>query len=371
VREPLTALPAMMLVRQVYGEAAWAVPGMFANFIIDDPALRNGRLGLDYRRLLARAREHDFHVTIATIPRELELAAPDVVAMLRDQARWLSACYHGSDHTGYEFYLPQAKRMRYGGRPLAAQKLALQRAAERARKFTESTGVALDRVMVFPHGIGSPEVFGTLQSLGFLASCNFDDRYPLGAPVPADFDVGLRPSDLAWEGFPLMWRRGLPDRSFMLDLFLGRPLITFGHMKPLGPDVQQFADRADELHRIAGEDLRWCGLEEIALHSYLQRRDPSSGWRVLMLGNEICLHNPEPRPRTYSVERHHLPFGSALVSDAGPTGASEQVAVTVPPGGTRKVRVAGPGAGLVTIDRECQFAVSFAVESRRAASSSA
>lgn len=370
-REPLTALPAMMLVRQVYGEAAWRVPGTFANFIIDDPALRNGRLGLDYRRVLALAREHDFHVTIATIPRELELAEPEVVAMLREQARWLTACYHGSDHRGYEFYLPEAKRMRYGARPLAAQKLALRRAAELALRFSERSGVTLDRVMVFPHGIGSPQVFGTLQSLGFLASCNSDDRYPLGAPVPADFDIGLRPSDLAWEGFPLMWRRGLPDRSFPLDLFLGRPAITFGHTKALGPDLQQFTDRADELHRIAGDDLRWCGLEEIAMHSYLQRRDPSSGWHVSMLSNEICLHNPDPRPRTYSVQRQHLPLGSALVSDAGPTGASELVAVTVPPGGTRKVRVAGPGAGLVRSDRECQFAASFAVDSRRAAGSSA
>ena len=370
-REPLSALPAMMLVRQVYGETAWRVPGIFANFIIDDPALRDGRLGLDYRRVLAQAREHDFHVTIATIPRELGLAEPQVVAMLRDHTRWLSACYHGSDHRGYEFYLPEAKRMRYGGRPLAAQKRALLRAAENARRFSERSGVALDRVMVFPHGIGSPQVFGTLQSLGFTSSCNSDDRYPLGAPVPSDFDLGLRPSDLAWEGFPLMWRRGLPDRAFILDLFLGRPLITFGHTKALGPDIQRFADRADELHRIAGEELRWSGLEDIALHSYLQRRDPASGWRVLMLSNEICLHNPDPRPRTYSVERQHLPFGSALVSDAGPTGASEQVTVTVPPGGTRKVRVAGPGARLVGGDHECSFAVSFAVESPRAARSSA
>ena len=362
-REPLKGLPAMMLIRQLYGEAAWRAPAAFANFIIDDPALRDGRLGLDYRRALARAREHDFHVTIATIPRELELAEPEIVAMVRDHARWLSTCYHGADHRGYEFYLPEAKRMRYGARPLAAQKRALLRAAEHGRRFSERTGLALDRVMVFPHGIGSPEVFSTLQSLGFISSCNSDDRYPLGAPVPADFDLGLRPADLAWEGFPLIWRRGLPDQSFMLDLFLGRPVITFGHTRALGPNLQPFADRADQLHRMAGDELRWSGLEEISLHSYLQRRDPGSGWHVLMLSNEICLHNPDPRPRTYSVERQHLPFGSALVADSGPTAASEQVVVTVPPGGTSRVRVAGAGARLVRSDRECAIAISVEVPS--------
>ena len=340
---PLCALPAMMLVRQVYAAAAWRVPATFANFIIDDPALRNGRLGIDYGRALAQAREHDFHLTIATIPRELALAEPDVVAMLRDRGRWLSACYHGSDHNGYEFYLPDATRTRYGARPLAVQQRALVRAVEHAKRFKERSGVELDRVMVFPHGIGSPHVFGTLQSLGFASSCNSDDRYPLGAPVPRDFDLGLRPADVAWSGFPLIWRRGLPDQSFILDLFLGRPVITFGHAKALGPDLRRFADRADELHRIAGSELRWSGLKDISQHSYLQRQDPNYGWRVLMLSNEILLHNPDSRPRTYSVKRQHLPLGSALVSEGGSTEASDEIVVTVSAGSTRTVHVAGPG----------------------------
>jgi hypothetical protein len=364
-RQPLSALPAMMLVRQVYGEIAWRAPASFANFIIDDPALRNGRLGLDYRRLLAQARKHEFHVTIATVPRELDLAEPEVVAMLRNQGRWLSACYHGSDHSGYEFYLPEARRMRYRARSLAAQERSLVRAAERARRFHQRTGIALDRVMVFPHGIGSPRVFSTLQSLGFLSACNSDDRYPLGAPVPEDFDLGLRPADLSWAGFPLLWRHGLPDRSFILDLFLGRPVITFGHAKALGRDLQPFADRADELHRIGGDKVRWSGLEGISQGSYIQRCDPRHGWRVLMLSNEICLHNPDSRPRRYAVERPHLPFGSALASDAGPTAAADDLTVTVPPGGTSTVRVVGRG------ERSLRAAHQVSVEDSRVVRTSA
>lgn len=353
VEHPLLALPAMMLIRQAYGESAWRAPASFANFIIDDPALRNGRLGLDYRRALSQAQEHDFHVTVATIPHELELAEPDIIAMLHDQRRWLSACYHGSSHSGYEFYLPEARRMRYRARPLAAQQRSLVRAAEHAHRFYDRTGLALDRVMVFPHGIGSPQVFGMLQSLGFVSTCNFDDRYPLGAPVPNDFDIGMRPADLAWAGFPLMWRRGLPDRSFVVDLFLGRPVITFGHSKALGRDLQPFADRADELNGIGLEDLRWSGLEEISRHSYLQRRDPKHGWRVLMLSNEICLHNPDARPRSYVVERPLLPIGLALASDAGKAHGPNGLAVTVPPGGTSTVLVVGPGARSIAAARRC------------------
>jgi hypothetical protein len=243
--------------------------------------------------------------------------------------------------------------MRYGARPLAAQRRSLVRAAERGHRFHERTGVALDRVMVFPHGIASPAVFSTLQSLGFVSTCNSDDRYPLGASVPDEFDIGTRPADVAWAGFPLIWRRGLPDRSFVVDLFLGRPVITFGHSKALGPDLQPFADRADELNAFGVGELRWSGLEEISRHSYLQRRDPKHGWLVLMLSNEICLHNPDARPRRYMVERRHLPFGSTLASDAGTAGPTDALMVTVPPGGTSTVCVVDPGTRMNTASRRC------------------
>src|SRR5260370_34252202 len=111
-------LPAWMLVRPGYGEVAWRAPAAFATFIIDDPALRNGALGLDYRRALGAAREHDFHLTVATIPRELALAEAEVVDLLPSNARWTSGCYPGSDHSGNDAFITGASYCRQPGRRL-------------------------------------------------------------------------------------------------------------------------------------------------------------------------------------------------------------------------------------------------------------
>ena len=351
--QALTVLPVMMAVRQVYGETAWRPPMSLANFLIDDPALRGGRLGLDYKRILEQAREHGIHVTVATIPRELGVASPDVVALMRANSRWLSACYHGSDHSGYEFYLPEAHGKRYRARPIAAQQLALHRAVNRGERFAHRTGFALDRVMVFPHGVGSPLIFATLQSLGFLSACNFDDRYPLGAQPPQDYDLGMRAADLGWAGFPLIWRRGLQDPMFVLDLFLGRPAITFGH-KGLAPDLEPFAQRADDLHRVSNGGVQWASLEDVSRHCYLQRYDPIRGWEVSMLSNEICLHNPDSRSRTYRVERPNRPDGYLLTAGSAAEKA-EGLEVTVAAGASQTVRLAGSHSRLVSPARVCSL----------------
>jgi hypothetical protein len=353
--QALTVLPAMMLVRRAYGEAVWRAPASFANFTIDDPALRNGRLGLDYGRALALALEHDFHLTIATVPRELALADPSVVALLVRNKPWLSACYHGNDHSGYEFYGPDAKGFRYRARSVTAQVKALRRAVARGEQFAERSGLALDRVMVFPHGVGSDEIFATMQDLGFLATCNYDDRYPLGSTLPQDEYLGMRPADVAWQGFPLMWRRGLPDRMFLLDLFLGRPALTFGHLKALGPDLTRFTRRAEEIREIGGGKVRWSGLEDISRHSYLQRNDPKLGWQVAMTSNEICLHNPDALPRIYRMQRPRMPRGYALVTDAAHDSGDGELTVTIPAGDARTLTLVGPSSRSLSSGQPCSL----------------
>src|SRR5439155_696778 len=78
----LVAMPAILpivLLRAVYGRVTWHAPATLANLTIDDPALRQGLLGLRWDLLLAQARDRGFHTTIATVPRELAVADPAVV----------------------------------------------------------------------------------------------------------------------------------------------------------------------------------------------------------------------------------------------------------------------------------------------------
>jgi hypothetical protein len=332
-------LPAMMLIRQLYGDTAWHVPAALACMVFDDPELSTGVLGTDYQLGLELACADDFHLAVATIPRWLGRSQAEVIQLLKEHPLRLSAAYHGNDHDGYEFFLHEGRRLRYRARPAAGQRRALEQAARRGREFARRTGYALDRVMVFPLGVAPPAAFRDLHELGFVASCNTQDRHPLGAPIPDDPDLGIRPADLAWEGFPLIWRRGLSDRTFALDLFGGRPVITYGHRKALGRHFEPFRERARQINELGRGRVRWRGLEEIARHCYMLRRDPAAGWQVLMAANEICLHNPDAGPRLYTVRRPLLPPGTSLKAEGTGASASVSVEVAVPAGATVHVSV--------------------------------
>lgn len=319
----LGLLPALMTVRWAAGEAGWHAPFALANVTIDDPALRAGLLGLSYADLVASAREDGMHVTIATIPRELDLAEAPIVELLRE-GRAVSACYHGWEHDGYEFYLPGGRRMRHGARPLPRQRRALERAVAAGSAFEERHGHALDRVMVFPHGICPAATLSELSRLGFLATSNQGDRYPLDAPVPGDEMLGVRPADTAWSGFPLLWRHELREPRHALDLLFGRPLLAFTHLPELDGGLDPLHRLAADVRRVAGGAVRWSGLEDVARHAYLQRRHPDRGWEALLTGAEACLHNPDDEPRAMRLLRPGL---------AG--------VVTVPAGACARVRAGG------------------------------
>ena len=349
-------LPPLMLLRQIYGTAVWRPPAQLANYTIDDPALREGLLGLAYSRAAQLAREHGFHITVATIPAELGLAQRQVIAQMVESPDVISACYHGCDHDGYEFYRTAGRRLRYIPRPLEEQRAALGRAVEYGLAFAGRTGYELDRVMVFPHGLGPAAILPELHQLGFVASCNLDNRYPLEAPIPHDAYLGLRPADTAWEGFPLLWRREISDPGYLLDLFMGRPLLTFEHRSPLGDGFEPFVRRSEELRKATGAQATWCSVDEVARHAYLQRRHPERGWESLITSNETCLHNPDAAPRTYRVWRPDLPAGDALQVDGASPVKAQPVAVEVPPGGTAVVRVL-PGGEEPRLGRRRQCSI--------------
>jgi hypothetical protein len=332
-------LPPLMALKQVFGCAAWHPPALLANFTVDDPALREGLLGLPYSNVVRVAREHQFHVTVATIPAELGLAQREVLSLLQENPELISACYHGWNHDGYEFYRSSGSHLRFRVRSLAEQRHALTRAAEQGQLFTERTGYQLDRVMVFPHGLGPAAILPHLHALGFVATCNLDNRYPLESEVPADPHRGLRPADTAWVGFPLLWRREITDSGYLLDLFMGRPALTFEHRRPLGRDLLPFIARAEEIHRLAGGSVIWRGLDQVARHAYWQRFDPVGGWQVLMTTNEACLHNPGPDTRIFTVKRPHLPLDSRFETAAAVVEAADGTRVTVPPASTATIRL--------------------------------
>jgi hypothetical protein len=152
----------------------------------------------------------------------------------------------------------------------------------------------------------------------------------------------MRPADVAWDGFPLLWRRPLDDETFAFDLFIGRPVLHFTHRRQAGADFAPLRELAGRINQVSVDQVRWRGLEEIARHAYVQRRDPEGNrWEVLMTTNLACLHNDDRETRRYRVCRPQLPASTRLA--VGKIAAQGlELEVEVPPGETVLVQLIGP-----------------------------
>ena len=137
-------LPLMMFARMALGDAGWRTPKLHATFMIDDPNLRFMRYGfMDYRSLVAAARDRDLHFTIAMIPLDYKKTSRRVARFVADNRRHVSLVPHGVEHLKREF----AREV-----TIEEAVAALSEALRRMRTHEEATGVSFPRAMTFPHG---------------------------------------------------------------------------------------------------------------------------------------------------------------------------------------------------------------------------
>jgi hypothetical protein len=123
---------------------------------------------------------------------------------------------------------------------------------------------------------------------------------------------------------------------------LGRPAILFCHPAALRAGASAAVRQAVAAVNQAGDHVRWCGIEQVARHAYLQRRKQGRHWEVLMTGNEACLHNPDPEPRTFQLTRPRRPYGALLEVNGEPGRDADQILVRVAAGQTATVRLVHP-----------------------------
>ncbi len=255
-------------------------PPLQAAFVIDDPNLRRPRYGhIDYAGLLAHARAHGYHVSIAMVPLDGRLARRDGAAtrIFCEGAEHLSLCIHGNDHDGPELGRPTREE---DALALVAQ--ALRRTAD----FERRTGLTVDRVMVPPHERLSEPVALALRACGFDAVCTTRpypwvadtlERHWLARPPNVGPLAAWRPIDRVAGGLPVLLRAEFdhPREDLALRAFLGQPLILYGHHDLLadGPDV--LAEAAAQINRLG--DVRWCSLGEMARMLAPTRTAPDPG----------------------------------------------------------------------------------------------
>ena len=284
--EPAQVMALLPLVHflRTLSDRQWQRPGLRATFIVDDPNLHWHTYGyLDYAELAAHAREHGYHVSLATIPLDAWYVHRPTAALVAAARDRISLSVHGCDHFGPE--LGQV-----AGSEDARRLLAL--ATRRMTALERRSGLRVDRVMVPPHGACSNDVLRALvdeRFAGIVAD------WPLWWAPP---EVGERalaawePADLSARGIPLLTRYFLPSLGddLVFAALLDQPLLTYAHHWDFEGGLSPLERLSDEVSR-AGE-VRWQSLGEILVSNYATSFADGQA-RVRLYSRDVVVPLPE------------------------------------------------------------------------------
>jgi hypothetical protein len=311
-----TIVPLMFVMRHTLADEVWHGQADYGNLTIDDPALIPVTGRLDYAALLAEMEAHNFHTTIAFMPINYNRSDASVVAMFHQHPDRYSLVQHGNNNDNYEFYYYEDfDGALFPPRPLIDQRADIQEGLLRMVRHRELTGLPFGRVMIFPYGISPPETLEVLKEYNFMATVNGQDM-PLGAEPSSDQDFDMRPANMDYESFPVIWRRSVsplgtnPElgryiRNAAFDLFIDKPALFYSHAyddELFQTGIDTFSPLADAINGLTG-DVEWASLGDIILHLSLQKQNDDGSVSVTMYANQLELANESNEPVTYHVSK--------------------------------------------------------------------
>ncbi len=306
----------MFTVRHVLGDEAWHSEHDYANLTIGDAALTEPYENLSFLGLLREMEAHNFHTTIAFIPKNWNRSQPLVVSLFLANPHRYSLVQHGNNHDGYEFYKysvsedDEHEGMKLPARPLADQEADILEGLARMEKHRMRTGIPHDRIMIFPWQISPEGTLVLLKKYGFLASVNAQD-VPLDATRPSRWDYGMYQANMDYGNFATLTRRHPgeypPFRPhldpFILDLFVDKPALFYSHASEgelFETGIDTFGPVADQVNDLSGE-VEWRSLGYIIKHLYLQKRNDDGSVDVKVYGNQVIVTNESSEEQTYHV----------------------------------------------------------------------
>jgi hypothetical protein len=294
IRDHFSALvPYVMFLKQAFGDNCWHAAKKHACFIIDDPLLKKRYGALDFHRLTRLMEEKRFKTALAFIPWNYRRTGRTGARYFRGHQDVWSLCVHGNDHTAGEFAAGNVGEIT---RSVAT-------ATARMDRHRQRTGLAYDKVLVFPQGLFSSAALEALNSQGYLAAANSSLQPRDGGKIRISDYLDLAMSRFA--GFPVFLRRyprEMPD--ILIGLFLGKPALLVEHQEYFRNKTDdQAADFADEI-RARCPRIKWASLGEIVRGSCLVRRIDDETWECRMYAHEALIENDADRPRTFLVVKN-------------------------------------------------------------------
>ena len=313
-------VPVMMFVRYLGGDECWHRDIDYANLTIDDPRLTEPYGCLNFKKLLAEMKKHNFHTTIAFIPWNYDNSQPEVVKLFLDNPDRYSLVVHGNNHDHYEFNEMV---------PLDEQEKDILEALNRMEEYKRLTNIPYGKVMVFPHAICPTETFKLLKKYNFNMTVNAQD-IPLGATRPKDYVHGMEPANMGYANFASVqrwsvqgdeiWTFTLSESRvdtdpYVFDLFVDKPILLFTHQDYFSSGIDRFNTTAKAINDLVGE-VKWRSLGDIAKHLYLEKLNDDGSIEVKMYSNELVLSNNTDCPKLYHIckeETLNTPIAKVII----------------------------------------------------------
>jgi hypothetical protein len=319
-------------LRAISAPAAWQPPPLRAAFVFDDPNLRWRKYGfIDYRDLVAHADAHGYHAAMAMIPLDATLPHRPTVDLFTRRADRLSLVVHGNDHLRHELLMPRDDATALA---MAAQ------AVRRIERFERRHGVAVQRIMMPPHGRCSEHAARALSAVGFDALCAIH-------PAPWTEERPASPPLVAWNpaefigGCAVIPRDALSSTQadIALRAFLDHPVIIYAHHDDVAAGLEPLAEAAARVRRLG--DVRWMSVGAIARSNHVDR---VSAGRVVVRPYARRLDVAVPEGATAIVVEAPEPIGARLELRGWSVGAGPVLAFGAPQAvaaGEHEVRLHG------------------------------
>jgi hypothetical protein len=289
-----SAVPAVSYIRWAFARTSWKMPEASACLVIDDPLLKARYGFVRFHELLALMKQRRFSTSIAFIPWNWWRSDPKVVQVFKNNSENYSLCIHGCDHTAGEFGTSDRQQLR-----------AIAREATRRMTLHQRrTGLAHDRVMVFPQGVFTEQAILELKHAGFNAVVNSEAHSnPLRLRKITISDV-WDTAVMSYGDFPIYTRRypaqGVENLAF--DLLLGKPCLVVIHHDFCGNGYRQLAQFIDQLNALK-VSLVWRRLSEVVRRGYRQRQLSPNCVEIEMYGSELLIENRSDQAMSYFVRR--------------------------------------------------------------------
>jgi hypothetical protein len=329
-------LPLLHFLRARTEAIRWQPPAARAALLFDDPNLHWPSYGfVKLAELGAHAREHRYHVALATVPLDAWFAHPTALRALRESNGAISLLVHGNDHDGGEL-----------GR-IATEADAVSLSAQALRRvdaFGRRTGVAVDQVMVPPHEACSQATLSGLRRCGFEAITmtrpypwvEFEPHSWLARPEDAGPLVGWGPAEFV-EGVPVLLRHPIAGRSsaeLTLRAFLDQPLILYGHHEDALGGPEALLEAVEDVNRLGA--TTWSSLSDIAATSF-ETRQSGSHLAIRLLNRRAQIEIPSGIDElTVELPATGIESGQQLLRIAGER-ANPGEPLTVEPGSSLEI----------------------------------